>query len=78
MKMENLERSLLVRVPDDGPLSSKKCNVSLVFAICRIIVSLNLQIIHLIDAARDEQVALLFHAVPPDGSYPIRVSFQFE
>ena len=40
--------------------------------------SLKLQIIHLVMAACDEQVALLLHPVPTDGSDLFRVLFQFE
>ena len=83
--MENLERSLLVRVPDGGPLSSGKQKSPRVtcfrhfsknrprftqFNFC--------QIIHLVPAASDEQVALLFHHVPLDGKYRYGASFHFK
>ena len=74
MKMENVERSLLVRVPDDGHLSSEKHNAPFV----KYLSNINFQMIYLVPAACDEQVALLFLPVPPDGSYPIRVLFRFE
>jgi hypothetical protein len=74
VKTENLKRSLRVRFPDNGLLSSEEQNV-------RQIIdrgSINLQIIDHVRADCDEQVAHLFHPVPTDGIDPFMMFFQFE